>query len=105
MAAAVAVNPTSPRVKLDATMISCSGIPSNTLTGYDATKYPSSPAVVYYFKASKAGQDDLVSHLFTPNGGKHVWMDVVFPAAGSWTVGLFNFVGDTQVATASITVQ
>jgi hypothetical protein len=103
--AAVAVNPTSPVAKDDVCMISCSAVDSNDDTAYDNTLYPASPALVYYFKASLAGQDDLISHLFTPNGGAHVWMDVVFPAAGSWDVGIFNYVGDSQVATASVTVQ
>jgi hypothetical protein len=102
---AVAVNPTSPRAKDDVCMISCSAVDSNNDSAYDNTKYPASPALVYYFKASKAGEDDLISHLFTPNGGAHVWMDVIFPVAGSWAVGLFNYIGDGQVATTSVTVQ
>lgn len=103
--AAVAVNPTSPVAKLSAAMISCSAVDSNDDSAFDADLYPASPALVYYFKASLAGQDDLISHLFTPNGGAHVWMGVVFPEAGSWDVGIFNYDGDSQVATASVTVQ
>jgi hypothetical protein len=103
--AAVAVNPTSPIAKDDACMISCSAVDSNDDSAFDADLYPASPALVYYFKASKSGEDDLISHLFTPNGGAHVWMDVIFPVAGTWAVGLFNYVGDGQVVSSNVTVQ
>lgn len=102
--AAVACSPTSPHAVDDVCMISCSAVDSNDDGSYDVDLYPASPAIVYHFRARKSGSDDLVSHQFTPNGGAHVWQDVIFPAAGSWALTLRD-VADSQIASATITVQ
>lgn len=105
MSAAVVCTPASPVAKSSVAMISCTGQDENTLTGYDATKYPASPAVVCHFRARKSGSDDLISPQFSASSaGTFVWQDVVFPSAGSWAVTLRN-AADSQLATATITVQ
>lgn len=109
MSAAVVITPASGSITalVDACEITCTGVDSNTLTGYDATKYPASPAVVAYFKLSATGEDDLLSPHFTTNaGGDGAWPgSVIFPAAGSWTLDLINAADDSTVlATAAVTV-
>lgn len=59
----------------------------------------------YYLVASLAGQDSLRSHVFSPSfDGKHTWDDVMFPAAGEWTVDLKDVSDDSTVATLALTV-
>lgn len=78
--------------------VSCADADSNDDTAYDNTLYPASPAVTYYFSAEKSGIDSLVSHVFTPNGGAHVWDNVVFPDDGTWTIHLRKTADDSSVA-------
>src|SRR5512143_1996215 len=66
--------------------ISTTDLPANTLTGYDATAYPASPAVNYYIEATLAGQDTLRSQVASPDGGAIEWNDLILPAAGAWAV-------------------
>jgi hypothetical protein len=84
--------------------VSSTDLPANTLTGYDATKYPASPAVNYYFLATKAGQDDLRSQVFGPDDGHGEWNDLIFPASGTWAVGVFDVADDSQIATTNVSV-
>lgn len=85
--------------------ITCDEAPESTSTGYDPDIYPSSPAVLYYFKASKSGSDDLISEIFATNDdGTHTWPSVIFPAAGSWTVDLVDSADDSVAASTSVTV-
>lgn len=84
--------------------IQCDDAETNTSTGYDADDYPASPAILYYFTAELSGQDDLVSNVFSPNGGHGYWEGLVFPAAGSWTVHLRLEATDASVANTSVTV-
>lgn len=109
MTAAVAITPASGHIThlLDACEIVCTGVASNTATGYDTDNYPSEPAVVAFFQLSASGQDDLVSPPFSTNAdGKGAWPgSVIFPAAGSWTLDLLNAAdGTTVLATAAVTV-
>jgi len=109
MTAAVAITPTSGNIThlLDACEIVCTGVNSNTSTGYSTSIYPTSPAVVAFFKLSASGEDDLVSPLFSTNAaGTGAWPgSVIFPAAGTWTLDLIDAAdGTTQLATASVTV-
>lgn len=90
--------------KVTAVHISCDDAPTNTSTGYDPDDYPASPTILYYFSAELAGQDDLVSQVFAPNGGHGYWEGVVFPAAGSWAVHLRLEATDASVANLSVTV-
>jgi hypothetical protein len=71
----------------------------------DANDYPTAPAVTYYFKFAKSGQDDLISPVFTPaSDGKAEWNGVILPAAGTWTLTA-NFTEDDSVYdTASVVV-
>lgn len=84
--------------------ISCDDAPTNTSTGYDPDEYPASPAILYYFTLEKSGSDDLVSQVFSPNGGHGYWEGVVPPAAGSWTAHLRLVADDSSVANTSVTV-
>lgn len=85
--------------------ISSTDLPKNTSTGYDDEKYPASPAVNYYFNATCTGQDELRSQVFSPNDGHGEWNDLIFPAAGSWTVGAYDASDDSEVATLAVTVE
>jgi hypothetical protein len=107
--AAVHITPASGSIThlVDACEITCTDVASNTLTGYDDTKYPASPAVVAFFKLSADGEDDLISPLLSTNAdGTGAWPgSVIFPAAGTWTLDLIDSSdGSTQLATASVTV-
>lgn len=109
MTAAVAIVPTSGNIThlLDACEISCTGVASNTATGYDSTKYPSEPAVAAFFKLSASGQATLKSPVFSTNAdGKGAWPgSVIFPAAATYTLDLVdNADGTTVLATASVVV-
>lgn len=56
-------------------------------------------------KAELAGAETLVSHEFQPSSdGKHSWFNVMFPAAGSWTLTLYNTDGNGSLATLAVTV-
>jgi hypothetical protein len=85
--------------------VSSTDLPANTSTGYDDTKYPASPAVNYYFQAELAGQDNLRSQVFGPDDGHGEWNDLVFSADGSWDVKIYDASDDSQVATATVTVE
>ena len=104
--AAVSVSPASGSIiaKVTGVNISATSLTANDDSAYDADLYPASPAVVYYFKCSLAGQDDLISERFSPNGGTHQWPSILFPAAGSWTVGVYADADDSTIASASVTV-
>jgi len=101
MAAALSIVPASGAItaKESACRVSVTGADSNRppdLTGGEFT---------YRIRARLAGQDDLVSHAFAPNAeGKHEWDNVIFPAAGSWTLTLRDTADDSQEATLSVTV-
>jgi len=84
--------------------VSSTDLPKNTDTGYDEDNYPASPAVNYYFQADLAGQDSLRSQVFSPNDGHGEWNDLIFPADGTWAVGVFDVSDDSQVATTNVTV-
>lgn len=101
---AVTCAPASPTSVLTACVIACSDVPANDHSAQDISKYPVDPQITYYFEATASGQDALKSHEFAPNGGAHQWFDVIFPAAGSWTVALRKVSDDSSVATASVTV-
>lgn len=107
MAAAVVIAPASGSItnQVTACEITCTGVAANTLTGYDATKYPASPEVTYYFKLAATGQDNLRSQVFSPSeAGAAEWHSVIFPAAGTWTLTANKVSDDSVTATASVTV-
>jgi hypothetical protein len=88
--------------KLTAVHISCTALPKNTTTGYNASNYPASPEVTYYFSAELAGQDSGRSQVFAPNGGKGYWEGWVPPAAGTWTIHVRKVADDSSVASTSL---
>lgn len=107
MSAAVVVTPASGSIThlVTAVNTTCTGATANTTTGYDTTKYPSEPAVVYYFKWALAGQNSLYSPRFSPSeSGTAEWNDLIIPAAGTWTVTLNDNADDSVKATASVVV-
>lgn len=90
--------------KTTAVHVSSTELPSNTDTGYDPENYPASPEVLYYFQAELAGQDDLRSQVFAPNGGAGYWDGVIFPAAGTWAVHVRKVEDDSSVASENVEV-
>lgn len=105
MSAAVAATPTSGTHLSTVFRVTCSEVPSNTVTGYNADNHPASPAVNYYFKFSLAGQDDLISPVFSTNvGGTAEWNGVLLPAAGTWTLEALDASDDSQAATVNVVV-
>lgn len=105
--AALAFTPASGSVinTVTATNVAVTAADSNTATGYNAANIPASPQVVYYIRATASGQDTLESYRFsTDSAGGHLYQDLIFPAAGSWTVTLRDDSDDSQVATAGVTV-
>lgn len=111
MTAAVAATPASGSITAvtTAVRVTCSDIPSNDTSAFvaptDAFDYPTEPALVYYFKFSLSGQDDLISPLFTPaSDGTGEWNNVILPADGTWTLDLCDSADDSVTATASVVV-
>jgi hypothetical protein len=94
----------NPVAGVTACYISSTDLPKNTATGYDATKYPASPAINYYFQAELAGQDDLRSQVFSPDDGHGEWNDLIFGAAGTWSVHCRAVADDSSVANLSVEV-
>lgn len=84
--------------------ITCTELPKNTATGYDPDNYPASPEVTYYYQAELAGQDNLRSQVFAPDGGSGEWQGLVFPVAGTWALKIRKVADDSQVATTNVTV-
>lgn len=100
MSASVSVTPASGSITHLSTVVrvTCDDVPNNTTTGYDPAIYPSSPEVDYYFKFSLTGQDDLVSPVFSTNvDGIAEWNGVIIPAAGTWTLGVYDASDDSTV--------
>lgn len=91
---------------IDAVNIAIAGAPANDTSAYGTAVYPTEPAITYIIRARLAGQDDLVSEVFTPAaaGGTYTWLDLIFPAAGTWTVTLRKTSNDSQSATANVVV-
>lgn len=107
MAVAVHSNPASGSIihAETACEITVTGAASNTSTGYNASNYPASPQVLYYFSAEKSGSDALVSPRFAVSGdGDAEWHDVIFPSAGSWTLRLRKDSDDSSAANTTLVV-
>lgn len=105
MVAAITSSLASAVAGIDGVNFTCDDIPTNDETAFDADDYPTSPALVYRFRARKSGEDDLLSEPFSPNfDGIHQWLAVVFPAAGTWAVSLRDVSDDSEVVSINQTV-
>lgn len=105
--AAVAVTPASGSITHLNTVVrvTCSAVSNNDATAYSTAIYPTEPQITYYFKFSLTGEDDLVSPVFSTNvDGIAAWDNVLLPAAGTWTLGVYKTADDSSVATASVVV-
>lgn len=105
--ATLAITPASGSITAaqDACRIDVTDADQNDDTAYDVDNYPASPEFRYRLRARLSGQDDLLSHEFGVNeDGEHSWTEVMFPAAGAWTVTLRDTSDDSQVATLAVTV-
>lgn len=105
---ALAITPASGSITAKATVcrINVTAAPVNTVTGFDANKYPQEPAIVYYILVdSPSGTDDGKSYTFTPaSDGTHEFNNYTFPAAGTYTLRLRDSADDSDKATLSVTV-
>lgn len=106
MAAALAIFPVSGSVtaKVSVCKINVTGADTNDASTFDADNSPSMDEMRYRIIASCAGVDNLVSHEFNVNGGKHQWDNLIFPESGSWTVDLVDLSDDGVAATLAVTV-
>ena len=108
MTAAVAIFPVSGSIThvIDACEISATGLTVNDATAFDASKYPTEPAVTYYFKLASTGHQTLKSPVFAPDpAGKGVWPgSVIIPDAATWTLTCNKVSDDSAAATASVVV-
>lgn len=105
MAAAIAAVPTSGTHLSTVFQVNITGASANTTTGYDATKYPGEPAIVYYAQFASTGHPTLKSHLFSTNAdGKAEWQDVIIPEAGTYTLTLHDNADGSTIATSSVVV-
>lgn len=111
MVAAVTPTPASGSIThLDTVVhVAVTGTASNDTSSWaaptTALDFPTEPAIVYYLKFSKTGQDSLKSHLFSPGAdGTAQWDGIIIPAAGTWTLDLCDSADDSVIATASVIV-
>lgn len=105
MAAAVTCTPSSPIHEMSFCKVNVTGASSNDTTAHDPAVFPADPQIKYYLVATATGQPTLKSHTFAPSqAGLHEWDNLIFPAAGSWTINLRKSVGDSSVANVVVTV-
>lgn len=91
MAAAVAITPESGSITAveTACRVDVSGAADNDPDTFDAGNSPSMDPIVYFLKATAAGEEDLDSPRFTPSAdGDYQWNGLIFPAAGTWSLSL-----------------
>jgi len=89
--------------KLTSLKITCTDADNNDSGSYNASAYPTEPEILYYFKLSLSGQDDLKSNTFSTNSdGAAEWPGVLLPAAGTWTLALFTAADDQSVTSTSV---
>jgi hypothetical protein len=102
--ATVTCTPAAPIAVVSACRIDVADADANDASNWDPDEYPSMPQLTYYLEATASGEDALRSHVFAPNGGAHQWNNLIFPAAGSWTVALRDASDDSSVASVGVTV-
>lgn len=103
MAIGVTCVPATPTAKKTFCRIDLTGLDTNDLTAYDATKYPTAPSVSYYITFEVGSAVVGKSYAFSPNGGKHSFNNYIFPSAGSYTIRVSKADG-TSVKTQAVTV-
>jgi hypothetical protein len=95
VAAAISVRSSTGSVvnKLTFAHVQMTGLSANAADGTEKR---------YYVRCTLSGQDPLRSHVFGPSSdGKHEWDNVLFPAAGTWTMTVRDVSNDSVVATHS----
>lgn len=102
----ITCTPTSPTAVKDFCRVDVTHTPENTLVGYNASVYPSSPEVRYYMKFTEGGKEYGRTPVFSTSGNDGSWTfnNYLFPHAGTWTVTLCDVADDTTKATLSVTV-
>jgi hypothetical protein len=101
VAAALTITPASGAITAKATICRID------VTGASSNRAPANTGGEYrqYIRCALSGTDSMFSVRFTPSqAGKWTWDNLIFPAAGTWTVTLRDDTGDSQVATLSVTV-
>lgn len=104
---AVAITPASGSITATMTVckINVTEAPTNDASTYDTNDTPVEAPILYYLKLSASGEDDLVSQRFTTSQAElFQWDNVIFPAAGAWTLDLCLDADDSVDATAAVTV-
>jgi archaellin len=105
--ASIAIVPASGSVTavISACRVTVSDAEDTDITTYDADATPAETAFRYRLVASATGEQDLVSPEFTASAdGNWIWDNVIFPAAGSWTIDLIDQEDDSVTATLAVTV-
>jgi len=101
----IAITPAAPIAVTSACRVDVTDAPVNDATAYDASKYPSEPAILYYLSFERTGSDTGKSQAFQPAAdGSFTFNSYIFPDAGSWTVHLRKVSDDSSVAQTSVTV-
>jgi hypothetical protein len=103
--ASLTCTPAAPTAVTDFCRVDILDAPENTLTGYNASQYPSSPEVRYYVTFTEGGVEYGRTPVFsTSSEGKWQFNNYLFPHAGSWTLTLADESDDSTVATLAVTV-
>lgn len=106
MPASIAITPASGIVaKSTVCRITADDVPSNDVQEFDPNIYPTAPVVNYFYKAELAGQDPLVSPVFSTNSeGFAEWNGLIFPAAGTWDLNLVDADSGSVVTDLAVSV-
>lgn len=105
MPASLTCTPAAPTAVTDVCRVDVDDAPENTLTGYDAGVYPSSPEVRYYVTFTESGTEYGRTPVFSTNSdGQWQFNSYIFPHAGSWTLTLTDSYDDSTKATLAVTV-
>jgi hypothetical protein len=99
MSVTVTVNPTAPDAAKDFCAVTVAGADQNDDTAYNANNYPASPEMRYYLTFEKSSVEYGRSYIFgVDETGGHLFMNYVFPEAGTWVVHLRDESDDSSVA-------
>jgi len=101
MSVSVAVTPASPRATIDHCVVTVDDATQNDDTAYDTDVYPQSPELRYYLTFEKSSVEYGRSYVFgVSEDGAHVFMNYIFPTAGTWTVKLRDESDDSVVVSS-----